>query len=232
MSIPPLQAPVLPREFYDREPALVARELLGKLLIRRSPEGTCVGRIVETEAYLSADDPACHTHKGKTRRNASMFGPPGQAYVYTIHAKWCFNAVTEAEHCGSAVLVRALEPLAGIELMQLRRGTEKLLDLARGPARLCQALDITGQFDGWDLTSGKSLWLADDGYAADETITATPRIGISQAVDRPLRFCYAGNRFVSGRKFVTSTASTPPASTPSPDTGRRSDDRRLRRSSR
>lgn len=208
MPIPPLQAPPLPREFYDRDPAMVARELLGKLLIRRSPEGKCVGRIVETEAYLSVADPACHAHKGKTRRNASMFGLPGHAYVYMIHARWCFNAVTEAEHCGSAVLVRALEPLVGIELMQLRRGTEKLLDLARGPARLCQALDIIGQLDGWDLTRRKSLWIADDeNDSAENIVVATPRIGISQAADLPLRFCYAENPFVSGRRLGKSKKS-------------------------
>lgn len=195
-----LKAPALPREFYDRDPALVARELLGKLLIRRSPEGTCAGRIVETEAYLSADDPACHASKGKTRRNAAMFGPAGHAYVYMIHAKWCFNTVTEGENCGSAVLIRAMEPLAGIELMQLRRKTDKLLDLARGPARLCQALDVTRQLDGWDLTLRKSLWIADDGQQPAEQIMATPRIGISQAADLSLRFCFAGNRFVSGRR--------------------------------
>lgn len=201
MLTPYAQSPALPREFYDRDPAVVARELLGKLLIRRSLEGTCVGRIVETEAYLSSDDPACHAHRGKTRRNASMFGLPGHAYVYMIHAKWCFNTVTEAEHCGSAVLVRAIEPLRGIELMQQRRGTDKLLDLARGPARLCQALDITGQLDGWDLTQRKSLWIADDNFKAPGEIVATPRIGISQAADLPLRFCYAGTLFVSGRRM-------------------------------
>jgi DNA-3-methyladenine glycosylase len=202
-----VQAPALPREFYDRDPALVARGLLGKLLIRRSPEGICAGRIVETEAYLSARDPACHAHRGKTRRNASMFGLPGHAYVYMIHAKWCFNTVTEAEHCGSAVLIRALEPLSGLELMQLRRGTDKLLDLARGPARLCQALDITGQLDGWDLTLRKSLWIADDGHQPAENIAATPRIGISQAAELPLRFCYADSPFVSGRRFKKSKKS-------------------------
>ena len=200
MAIPYLRAPVLPRAFYDRDPVLVGRELLGKLLIRRSPEGICTGRIVETEVYLSANDPACHAHRGKTRRNASMFGLPGHAYVYMIHAKWCFNTVTEAEHCGSAVLVRAIEPLHGIELMQRRRGADKLLDLARGPARLCQALDITRQLDGWDLTQRKSLWIADDQFNAAGEIVSTPRIGISQAADLPLRFCYAGSPFVSGRR--------------------------------
>jgi len=197
-----LKAPALPREFYDRNTQQVASDLLGKLLVRRAPEGVCIGRIVEAEAYLSCNDPACHAHKGMTRRNVSMFGPPGHAYVYMIHARWCFNTVTEPEEQGSAVLIRAVEPLAGIEYMQLRRGTETLLDLARGPARLCQAFDITRELDGWDLTRRRSLWIADDGFVSDQPIMAGPRIGISQAADLPLRFLYANNRFVSGRKVA------------------------------
>jgi DNA-3-methyladenine glycosylase len=191
--------PALERRFYDRDPAIVARELLGKLLIRWSMQGLCGGRIVETEAYMSVDDPACHAHRGRTARNASMFGHPGHAYVYMIHAKWCFNAVTEPEDFGSAVLIRAVVPLAGAWLMQQRRKTPILGDLCRGPARLCQAFDIWGKQDGWDLTLHKSLWIADDDYESDEPIVATPRIGISKAADLPLRFCYQGNPFVSGR---------------------------------
>lgn len=200
-----LSFPAVAREFYDRPASEVAPELLGKLLIRRAPEGTAVGRIVETEAYLSSGDPSCHAHRGKTRRNAAMFGPPGHAYVYMIHAKWCLNMVTEPEGCGSAALIRAIEPLVGVELMQLRRGTDQLLDLARGPARLCQALDVTGEFDGWDVTVRKSLWVADDGHRGLEPIVATPRIGISQAADLPLRFHFAGNLFVSGRRSRRAT---------------------------
>jgi DNA-3-methyladenine glycosylase len=196
-----LNAPAIPREFYNREAQEVAPQLLGKLLIRRAPEGLCIGRIVETEAYLSRCDLACHAHKGMTRKNASMFGPPGHAYVYMIHAKWCFNAVTEPEQQASAVLIRAVEPLVGIEYMQVRRGTESLLDLARGPARMTQAFDITRALDGWDLTKRKTLWIADDGYATDQPMVALPRIGIKQATELPLRFAYAGNRFVSGRRI-------------------------------
>lgn len=130
--------PPLSGEFYHREPELVAWELLGKLLISCISGKLCVGRIVETEAYLSSGDPACHTYKGMSRKNAAMFGPPGHAYVYAIHAKWCFNVVTEAEHTGSAVLIRAFEPLIGISHMEARRNTQVLHDLTRGPSRLCQ----------------------------------------------------------------------------------------------
>ncbi len=192
-------APPLPREFYARSPTVVAQELLGQVLVRSDAEGTVAGWIVETEAYLSENDPACHASRGRTPRNAAMFGPPGHAYVYTIHARWCMNAVTEGIDSGSAVLIRALEPLQGEEQMQLRRRTEKRLDLTRGPARLCEALAIGREFNGWDLTRGESLWIA-AGKVSDEPISAGPRIGISQAMDLPLRFYFTGNRYVSGRR--------------------------------
>src|SRR5512138_3789654 len=99
----------LPRDFYARDPIMVARELLDKILVRQSDEGLVSGSIVEAEAYLSARDPACHAHRGRHRKNATMFGPPGHAYVYMIHARWCLNAVTEAADIGSAVLIRAIE---------------------------------------------------------------------------------------------------------------------------
>ena len=129
-------ARVLPRQFYDRQPADVARDLLGKLLFCQTAPGVVAGRIVETEAYLPEGDSACHAHCGRTKRNASMFGPPGHAYVYAIHARWCLNTVTAGDGVGCAVLLRALEPLLGIELMQKRRNTERPRDLCRGPARL------------------------------------------------------------------------------------------------
>src|SRR5688500_7822104 len=144
----------LARNFYARDPAIVARELLVKRLIRQSAQGLTAGRIVEVEAYLSSRDPACHANRGMTRRNATMFGPAGHAYVYMIHSRWCLNAVTEDVGLGSAVLIRAIEPLEGIELMQARRSTEILSDLARGPARLRQALDGTQRPRGWDPPAG------------------------------------------------------------------------------
>ena len=197
--------PPLPRNFYAREPAIVARELIGKRLVRETGEGVSAGRIVESEAYLSSRDPACHASRGMTRRNATMFGAAGHAYVYMIHSRWCLNAVTEDVGRGSAVLIRAIEPLEGIELMQERRGKERMLDLARGPARLCQALDVTKIHDGWDLTAGRELWIA-----ADHEINGVPlviarsgRIGIISAQRRLLRFYVAGNPFVSGRRAFT-----------------------------
>lgn len=192
----------LPRDFYARDPAVVARDLIGMLLFRESAEGLAGGRIVEVEAYLSSRDPACHASRGMTRRNATMFGPAGHAYVYMIHSRWCLNAVTEDVGLGSAVLIRAIEPLAGVEQMQARRWKERLLDLARGPARLCQALDVTKAQDGWDLTLGRALWIAADGElnGTPLKITRSGRIGISSAQRRLLRFYLAGNPFVSGRR--------------------------------
>jgi DNA-3-methyladenine glycosylase len=196
MSFPPL-----PPEFYCRDPATVARELLGKRLSRETSAGVCGGRIVETEAYLSQRDPACHASRGPTRRNAAMFGPPGHAYVYMIHSRWCLNAVTEPEGVPSAVLIRAIEPLEGLELMHQRRRTEIVRDLARGPARLCEALAIDRTYDGWDLTAGRELWIADDPEpsGARLRVLRSGRIGVSSAQRRLLRFYLAGNRFVSGR---------------------------------
>ena len=191
----------LPRSFYDRDPARVARELLGMVLVRAARGGVCAGRIVETEAYLAAGDPACHSARGQTRRNAAMFGPPGHAYVYAIHAKWCLNTVTEPAGVPSAVLIRALEPLVGVAQMQRRRADAAPRDLARGPARLCAALDVDKRLNGWDLTRGERLWIADDGggLAAAE-VALTPRIGISSGQEHLLRFAVVGSAHVSGKR--------------------------------
>ena len=193
---------VLPRSFYARDPAAVARELIGKRLVRETPEGLCGGRIVETGAYLSSRDPACHANRGMTRRNAAMFGPSGHAYVYMIHARWCFNCVTEDIGLGSAVLVRAIEPQGGLPLMHARRGKENVLDLARGPARLCQALAIDRSHNTWDLTAGRELWIEHDDElnGTPLRILRSPRIGISAAQHRLLRFYLADSRYVSGRR--------------------------------
>jgi DNA-3-methyladenine glycosylase len=193
--------PPLSRDFYDRNVVAVARALLGKCLVRISDDGLTAGGIVEVEAYLPQGDPASHAHRGPTRRNASMFGPPGHAYVYAIHSRWCLNAVTQPAGIASAVLIRALEPLHGIALMQRRRQVDNVRDLARGPARLCEAFAIDRAFDGWDLTRGEVLWIADPPASAVSgqapQIAVSTRIGVTAARDLPLRFFLPANPFVS-----------------------------------
>jgi DNA-3-methyladenine glycosylase len=192
----------LRRAFYNRSPELVARELIGKLLLHETALGLCGGRIVETEAYLTTGDPACHAARGQTPRNTVMFGPPGHAYVYAIHAKWCFNVVTQRPGIASAVLIRALEPLVGMEWMQARRPISTERDLCRGPARLCAALEIDKAQNGCDLTMGEGLWIAQDheSRTTPEAIGISKRIGVTSAFDLPLRFYLRGSPFISGPK--------------------------------
>ena len=205
-------APVLPREFFNRDVVPVARELLGKLLIRRERRSLLAGRVVEVEAYLGEDDPAAHAYAGQTARNFVLFGPPGHAYVYFIYGNhYCLNVSCTPEGHGGGVLFRAIEPVFGLEAMVRARGIElpesprptQLRLITSGPGRMSEALDITRQRDNnKDLTSNKSdLWLADDGFRPERVI-ASPRIGITKAVERPLRFSIAGNAFVSGKRIV------------------------------
>ncbi len=195
---PAVYQPPAPVAFYGRDPVSVARDLLGMILVRRDRCGLAAGRIVETEAYLHEGDTASHSHRGRTPRNASMFGPAGRSYVYTIHARFCFNVVTDCRRIASAVLIRALEPLAGQQLMHRRRQVEKPRLLTRGPARLCEALAINRRLDGWDLTRGKRLWIAEDPHDTGEReIRVSARIGVTSAKELPLRFFLAGNPHVS-----------------------------------
>jgi len=189
---------VLPPSFYNRDPAAVARELLGKLLVRVLDGRIMAGRIVETEAYLATNDPASHSYGGPTARNAAMFGPPGHAYVYLIYGRYhCLNVVTEGEGIPSAVLIRAVEPLAGIDLMQARRRTHRLTDLARGPGRLCEAFALDRQLDKWDVTRGQELWCATPTSSPPLAIAVSVRIGIVSACALPLRFYITASPFVS-----------------------------------
>ncbi|NUQ21034.1 MAG: DNA-3-methyladenine glycosylase [Gemmatimonadaceae bacterium] len=188
----------LPRKFYDRDTAIVSRELLGAVLECRTPEGVASGRIVETEAYMGPHDPACHAAAGLTARTKHLFGPPGVAYVYFIYGMyWCFNAVTREVGHGSAVLVRALEPLDGEDLMRERRPkVKRRVDLTNGPGKLCLALGIVGAHNGGWLDEPPVRILAGE-PVADADVVVTPRIGITQAADWPLRFFVDGNPFVS-----------------------------------
>jgi DNA-3-methyladenine glycosylase len=218
----------LPRVFYARHPCTVARELLGKLLIRILPPAEhaedsapalLAGRIVETEAYLGTADPGAHAYRGRTARNAVLFGPPGHAYVYFIYGNhYCTNVSCEPEGEAGCVLLRALEPVCGLEAMAALRGLQldssapriaELRRLTSGPGRLSQALGITRpQHNGCDLCSRNGgLYIADGRVDANYKleiaagrILATPRINVTRAPHHEYRFLLAGNPFVSARQ--------------------------------
>ncbi len=176
--------PTIEADFYLQDTVTVAKRLIGQILLHESEYGPIAGRIVETEAYITGD-PANHASRGMTKRNSAMFGPPGRAYVYMIHTRWCLNAVTQPEGVGEAVLIRALEPLIGLEIMAELRRKENARDFCSGPGKLTQALAISGQHNHADLTSG-ALRILRCEEAKD--IVQTTRIGIRHAADKPLRF--------------------------------------------
>ena len=191
------------RAFFERQPDSVARDVLGKLLVRRTDKTLLVGRIVEVEAYFGDGDPAAHSAAGRTARTAVLFGPPGHAYVYFIYGMHsCLNISCEPTGQAGSLLVRALEPLQGLAQMAAWRGLTAQAAprlLTSGPGRLCQAFGITrATHNGVDLLSADSdLQLRDDGYGT-QSILATPRIGITKAAERPLRFLISGSPYASG----------------------------------
>jgi DNA-3-methyladenine glycosylase len=193
---------ILPRSFYERDTITVARKLLGCFLVHQEDEGTTIGRIVEDEAYVEQDQ-AAHSYIGMTERNRIMFGPAGHAYVFFIYGMhYCFNAVTGTRGKGEAVLIRALEPVEGIALMQARRKTDRIINLCNGPGKLTQALNITGEENGRSLTdSPLRIWSPDSlpGFRSpgEGEIVQTTRVGISKSEDLPFRFYLKGSRFVS-----------------------------------
>jgi DNA-3-methyladenine glycosylase len=201
----------LPREFYDRDPRRVCRELLGKVLVRTERRKYLAARIVEVEAYLGKNDGASHSFIGRTARNAVLFGPPGHAYVYFIYGThYCLNVSCLPDGVAGGILFRAVEPLLGIEAMAKARGlalngARDLRNLTSGPGRLAEAFGITRDRDnGKDLASADSdLFIADDGYRVKKVLT-TPRIGIAKAAERPWRYVIAGNPFVSGPRNLRS----------------------------
>jgi DNA-3-methyladenine glycosylase len=189
---------ILPRSFYDRETEIVAREMLGAVLECRTDDGVAGGIIVETEAYVGEHDPACHAAAGRTRRTEPLYGRPGLSYVYFIYGvHWCFNAVTRGEGLPSAVLVRAIQPVEGIEIMRVRRGPKvRGVNLTNGPGKLCAALGIDGTMNAQSLQRGQ-LVIREGSHVSDDQIVEGPRIGITKAADWPLRFFIRDNEWVS-----------------------------------
>ncbi len=192
----------LPRSFYTRPVVTVARQLLGKVLVRRYGRALMAGMIVEVEAYNGADDPASHAFRGRTHRNDVMFRAGGILYVYfTYGMHFCANVVTGREGTGSAVLLRALAPLEGVRAMARHRSLPATPDnaLLSGPAKLCQAMKIGREENGTDLC-GERIWIEDRGLTVPpRTIIALPRIGITRGKEKQWRFCVAGSRYLSRR---------------------------------
>lgn len=196
-----MELPAVERAFFERPTRALARALIGTFLVHDAPEGRTIGRIVETEAYLGARDPAAHSFRGPTARNRTMFGPPGRLYVYFIYGMHhCANVVSAPEGVGEAILLRALEPVEGLELMVARRGTTQVRELCRGPARLVRAMGLGPEDDGAAL-GGPRLFIAPRGalgsWPKRPRIRSDVRIGISRASELPLRFLEADNPYVS-----------------------------------
>lgn len=192
----------LKRDFFERNTHLVAKDLLGKILIRRYKNQILSGRIVEVEAYVGEDDLASHASRGRTPRTDIMFGEAGHAYVYFIYGMYfCLNIVTEANGFPAAILIRALEPTAGMNVMHRYRKTEKLQQLTNGPGKLCQALNITKDLNGVDMTVSNEMFMVDDGFTMPKKmITTSPRIGVDYAgahAHLPWRYYVRDNAFVS-----------------------------------
>ena len=191
---------ILPRSFYARATVEVARGLLGKVLVH----GVTAGIIVETEAYLGGDDLAAHSARGLTARTRVIFGPPGHAYVYLIYGMYeCLNLVAEPDGRPGCVLIRALEPVSGVELMQVRRGAlRKAEQLANGPGKLTLALGITRAHNGADVTRG-SLVVREAAGTGEREIEVTPRIGITRSAELPLRFVLLGTACLRGAGLLS-----------------------------
>ena len=187
----------LPGSFYSQSTLPLAKALLGKYLCRRWRDSLLVGKIVETEAYIGEDDPACHAARGKTNRNAVMYGPPGFVYIYFIYGMYhCLNVVTGEEGFPAAILIRALEPISGAARMMAFRKTKNVRSLTNGPGKLCQAFHLERKQNGLDLC-GKELFIANGEKIQRNQIESSNRVGIKVGVDHPWRFFLRDNSFVS-----------------------------------
>jgi len=194
----------LPRAFYRRDTLTVAPSLLGQFLVRRLEDETLAGRIIEVEAYVGFHDAASHASRGKTPRNAVMFGTPGFAYVYFIYGMYhCLNVVTEGEGYPAAILIRAIEPVIGIESMRALRGGVTDRQMANGPGKLCQAFAIDRSFNGRDLTQNSELYIAEGDPVTPGRICTSPRVGVrgdEEALQAPWRFFLCDSNYLSKRK--------------------------------
>lgn len=188
----------LEKDFYLNDTIKVAKDLLGKNLCHQTDKGLMIGKIVETEAYLAQDDPACHAYKKITPRNGNMFEEGGISYVYIIYGYYfCFNVVTGQKGKGEAVLIRALEPISGIDIMKDYRNVAKEKDLTNGPSKLCLAMNINKSDNGLDLINGNKLYITDNETINEKDIVTTTRIGLTQGVELPLRYYVRNNIYVS-----------------------------------
>lgn len=189
---------LLPRSFYARDTVVVAKDLLGKYLVRQTDDGDIVTRIVEVEAYRGSDDPASHAFKGKTPRNQLMFGKAGFAYIYFIYGNhYCMNVTTEKEKIPGAVLIRAIEIIEGLELALKNRKTRSPKNLSNGPGKLTQALHITNKQNGLDLTKPKELFIIDRLINENFKVITASRVGIKLGREKPWRFYIKNNKYVS-----------------------------------
>ena len=188
---------VLPKDFYERDPALVAKELLGKILVRRLGSEALSGKIVETEAYYGKNDPASRAYTGRKIFNELMFLDVGKAFIYMVHANWLLNIVAHLKNDVGAVLIRAIEPLKGIEIMRKNRKVEDIRNLTSGPGKLTKALAITKEQNGIDVTEISSELTIAEGKMESFEIETSHRIGVKNDLPRELRFFVKGNKFVS-----------------------------------
>lgn len=188
---------ILPRSFYTQDPATVARGLLGRILARKAKEVRLEGRIVETEAYYGRGDPASRAYRGKKSYNELMWGEPGIAFIYMVHGNWLFNVITGKRGEPGGVLIRAVEPLIGLDAMKKQRGIEEVRNLTSGPGKLTKAMSITKEQNGIDVTDPRSEIVIGGNVEKGIGIESSHRIGVSQDLPRKLRFYIKNNEFVS-----------------------------------
>jgi DNA-3-methyladenine glycosylase len=188
---------ILQREFYERDPATVAKELLGKTLVRKVDSEILSGKIVETEAYYGERDPASRAYKGKMKFNELMYAKPGRTFIYMVHGNWLLNIVAHPRGEVGAVLIRAMEPIQGTQTMQKNRNVKDIRNLTSGPGKLTKALAITKELNGIDITKRESNLTITEGKDEEIEISSSHRIGVRKDLPQKLRFFIKGNKFVS-----------------------------------